>query len=57
MLELYYLQRCCLIGAFWVGFGAAQTPSFDSKGFFQSGQDGTDISEFYASYGEPKSPL
>lgn len=57
MLELYYLQRCCLIGAFWVGFGAAQTPSLDSKGFFQSGQDGTDISEFYASYGEPKSPL
>ncbi|KAM0518110.1 hypothetical protein ACHAPE_004517 [Trichoderma viride] len=37
-------------GAFWVGFGAAQTPSFNAQGFFQSGQDGTDISEFYASY-------
>ncbi|KAK4076431.1 hypothetical protein H0G86_001580 [Trichoderma simmonsii] len=37
-------------GAFWVGFGATQTPSFNAQGFFQSGQDGTDISEFYASY-------
>ncbi|KKO99478.1 hypothetical protein THAR02_08417 [Trichoderma harzianum] len=36
----------------WVGFGATQTPSFNAQGFFQSGQDGTDISEFYASYGE-----
>ncbi|KAL7958135.1 GPR1/FUN34/yaaH family domain-containing protein [Trichoderma compactum] len=37
-------------GAFWVGFGATQTPSFDAQGVFQSGQDNTDISEFYASY-------
>ncbi|RFU24449.1 hypothetical protein B7463_g11889, partial [Scytalidium lignicola] len=38
------------LGAFWLGFGATQTPSFNAQGFFTSGNPDIDISQFYSSY-------
>ncbi|KAH8812105.1 GPR1/FUN34/yaaH family-domain-containing protein [Xylogone sp. PMI_703] len=37
-------------GAFWLGFGATQTPSFDAQGYFTGGDTGLDMSQFYSSY-------
>lgn len=40
-----------LSGAFWVALGATQTPNFNAQAFFENGENGVDMSEYYASFG------
>ncbi|KAI3113476.1 hypothetical protein CBS147333_2914 [Penicillium roqueforti] len=37
-------------GAFWVALGATQTPNFNAQAFFENGENGVDMSEYYASF-------